>query len=116
MKNLMMDWLAAAVPAALGIALDMRRLKVNQVGLSPPSWAVVCVCASAFAVVPYLILRRRVWRELIDATWHFVGDNSHAIDVRRKRLHALRRNGLIGDTAFRVCSRTLDAQYRSTSN
>ena len=116
MKNLVIVWLSAAVPTALGIALDMRRLKVNQVGLPPRGWAVACVCASAFAVVPYLVLRRRVWRTLIDAAWHFVGDSSHTIDVRRKRLHALRRSGLIGDAAFRICSRTLDAQHRSTSN
>lgn len=112
MKNLMMVWLFAAVPAALGIALDMRRLKVSKVGLPPPGWAVVCVCTSAFAVVPYLILRRHVWRKLIDATWRFVGDNSYAIDVRRERLHGLRRTGLIGDAAFRACMRTLDAATR----
>jgi hypothetical protein len=109
MKNLMMAWLSGAVPAALGIALDMHRLKVNQVGLSPSGWTVVCVSASAFTVVPYLILRRRVWRKLIDAAWNFVGDNSHAIDVRRERLHALKRTGLICDSAFRACMRTLDA-------
>jgi len=112
MKNVMVVWLTAAVPAALSIALDMRRLKVNRVGLSPRGWAVVCMCASAFALVPYLILRRRIWRKLIDAAWHFVGDNSHAIEVRRERLHALRRTGLICDSAFRACERTLDAYSR----
>lgn len=116
MKNLMLVWLTAAVPAALGIALDMRRLKVNQVGLSLPGWAVVCMCASAFALVPYLILRRRIWRKLIDAAWRFVGDDSHAVEVRRVRLRTLRRSGLICDAAFRACTRTLDAQHRSTSN
>lgn len=116
MKNLTMIWLCAAVSAALGIALDMRRLKVNRVGLSPPGWAAVCVCAGAFAVVAYLILRRRVWRKLIDAAWRFVGDSSYAIDVRRERLHALWHCGLIGEAAFRACTRTLDAQHRSTVN
>ncbi len=109
MKDLTMIWLVAAVPAALGIALDMRRLKVNRVGLSSRGWAVACVGTSAFALVPYAILRRRVWRKLIEAAWRFAGDSSHATDVRRERLHALWRNGLIGDAVFRVCTRALDA-------
>lgn len=111
MKSLMMIWLGAAMAAAFGIALDMRRLKVNRVGLSSPGWAAACVCASAFTVVPYLILRRRVWRKLIEAVWRFVGDSSYAIDVRRERLNALRASGLIGKAAFRACARTLDAQH-----
>jgi len=111
-----MIWLLTAVPVALGIAFDMRRLRVNRVGLSSWGWAAACVCASAFMVVPYLILRRRVWRKLIEAVWRFVGDSSYAIDVRRERLHALRASGLIGKAAFRACARTLDAQHRSAVN
>ena len=116
MKELAMIWLTAAAPAALGIAVDMRRLRVNRVGLSPPSWAAVCVLVSAFAVVPYLIQRRRVWRNLIDAAWRFVGDSSYAFDVRRERLHALRCCGLISEVAYRACVRTLDTQHRSTAD
>ena len=111
-----MIWLTAAAPAALGIAVDMRRLRVNRVGLSPPTWAVVCVLVSAFAVVPYVIQRRRVRRNLIDAAWQFVGDGSYALDVRRERLHTLRRCGLISEAAFQACAQTLDTQHRSTAD
>jgi hypothetical protein len=116
MKNLMMIWLCAATAAALGIALDMRRLKVNRVGLSPPGWAVACVFAGAFAAVPYLMLRRRVWRTLLNAAWKLVGDDSHAPAVRRERLDALRRSGLIGRPVLRACLRTLNTDQRSTVN
>ncbi|ABE30558.1 hypothetical protein [Paraburkholderia xenovorans] len=116
MKNVTMIWLLTAVPAAAGIAFDMHRLRVNRVGLSSWGWAATCICLSAFAVVPYLILRRRVWRKLIEVVWRFVGDNAHALDVRRDRLQALRTSGLIGEAAFRVCARALDAQHDPTTN
>jgi hypothetical protein len=111
MKDLTMIWLLAAAPAALGIALDMHWLQVNRVGLSSRGWVAACVCGSAFTVVPYLILRRRVWRKLIEVAWRFVGDGSCALDVRRERLHALWRCGLIGEPAFRACVRMLDVQH-----
>lgn len=113
MKNLMMIWLCAATAAALGIALDMRRLKVNRVCLSPLGWAVACVFASAFAALPYLMLRRRVWRTLLDAAWKLAGDESHTPAVRRERLDALQRSGLIGRPVLRACLRTLNTDQRS---
>lgn len=116
MKNLTMIWLITAVLAALGIAFDMRRLRVNRVGLSSWGWAAACIGVGALTVVPYVILRRRVLRKLIQAVWRFVGDSSYATDVRRERLHVLRASGLIGKAAFRACTRTLDAQHRSTVN
>jgi hypothetical protein len=107
MKTLSMLLMLTATLSALGIASDMRRLKVNRVGLSPPGWVVACIFGNLIAVLLYLVVRRRVWKKLLDAAWHFVGDEAAPYDARRTRLDALRDNGVVGEPIYRACVRTL---------
>lgn len=109
MKSLILVWLLAAAATAIGIAFDMRRLRVNYIWLSLTGWAALCACAGAVTAVLYLIMRQSVRKQLIDAAWQLIGDETHAPELRRKRLLALRQNGLVGETVFRACLRSLDA-------
>ena len=111
MKNLMMIWLGLAMAVAFAIAVDMSRLHANSVGLSLTEWALLCACAGALAVVPYLILRQNVRQRLVDAAWALIGDESHAPELRHQRLFALKRSGLMGVVVFRACLRSLDADH-----
>jgi hypothetical protein len=63
-----------------------------------------------FAIAAYLVCRRAIWRTLIDSVWQIVGDCTHPVSMRRKRLIALRRNGLIGVPVFRACLKALNAR------
>ncbi|WP_144157942.1 hypothetical protein [Paraburkholderia sp. BCC1885] len=90
----------------------MRRLVVHRVGLSPAGWLFVCIGTGPFAIAAYLVCRRAVWRTLIDSVWRVVGDGSYPVHVRRRRLIALRRNGLIGKPVFRACLKALKARYQ----
>jgi len=103
-------WLVMATGIAAAVITDMRRLLVHRVGLSAVGWSVVCVGAWPFAIAAYLICRRVVWRTLVHSVWRIVGDCSHPTDVRRKRLIALRRNGLIGVSVFLACMKALKAR------
>ncbi|RQY65621.1 hypothetical protein [Burkholderia stagnalis] len=105
-------WFAAAATTALGIALDMRRLRVNRVGISRTGWVVACVCAGPLATGAYLYQRKAAWRALIDAVWQAAGDASHPVHVRRQRLLALRNTGVIGRRVFLACWEELEAQER----
>lgn len=108
-------WFVAAAATALGIALDMRRLRVNRIGTSRTGWAVACVCAGPLAAGAYLYQRKAAWRALIDAVWLAVGDASHPVHVRRQRLLALRETGVIGRRVFLACWDELEAQKRLSS-
>ncbi|KVH31490.1 hypothetical protein WS88_28810 [Burkholderia cepacia] len=105
-------WFAAAAATALGIALDMRRLRVNRVGTSRTGWGVACACAGPLAAGAYLYWRKATWRALIDAVWQAAGDASHPVHVRRQRLLALRNTGVIGRRVFLACWEELEAQER----
>ena len=108
MKDVMTIWMLAAAIVVLGIALDMSRMRVNRVGLSVTGWALMCACAGVLAAIPYMILRRRVWQQLIDAAWTLMGNDRNAPELCRKRLIALKQSGLVGDAVFRACLRSLD--------
>ncbi|RIV48801.1 hypothetical protein [Burkholderia pseudomallei] len=103
-------WLSCSAAIAFGIALDMHRLRVNRVGLRPIGWIVVSACLGPIAGAAYLIWRQAARIALIEAVWQFVGDASHPVDVRRERLIALKRNGLLGAPIFRACLAALDAE------
>lgn len=107
-------WLLDAAVVALGIALDMRRLRINRVGLGRRGWLLASVCGGPVAGAAYLVLRRAAWRALVAAVWQGVGDASHPTHIRRARLVALHRSGLVGEPVFRACLRTLDAGNPST--
>jgi hypothetical protein len=104
-----MLWFVVAAGVALATTLDMRRLAVNRVGLSRTAWLLLCAGAGPFAGVVYLVVRRAVWRDLVGSVWTMVGDGSHSVSVRRKRLVALRKSGLIGAPVFRHCLALLEA-------
>lgn len=101
-------WLATASGVALGIALDMRRLRVNRVGVRLTAWVVACACTGPAAGLAYLVLRPAVRRTLVDAVWQIVGDASTPPDIRRARLLELRRSGLVGEPVFRFCLHVLE--------
>ncbi|HEX7933048.1 MAG TPA: hypothetical protein VF573_08240 [Paraburkholderia sp.] len=105
-------WFAAAAATALGISLDMRRLKVNRIGTSRTGWVVACACAGPFAAGAYLYRRRTAWRALIDAVWQATGDASQPLHVRRQRLMTLRDTGVIGRRVFLACWEELEAEER----
>ncbi|MFM0042156.1 hypothetical protein [Paraburkholderia sediminicola] len=105
-------WFAAAAATAVGISLDMRRLKVNRVGMSRIGWIVASACAGPFAASVYLYRRRTAWRALIDAVWQAIGDASQPLHVRRQRLMTLRNTGLIGGQVFLACWEQLEAEER----
>lgn len=108
-------WLLTAVGVALGIVCDMRRLKVNRVGTSRLVWVIASACTGPFAGATYLVLRRAIWRTLIEAVWRAVGDASQPRHVRRVRLLELRRCGLVGEPVYRACLRTLASDHPSTT-
>ncbi|CAM8819531.1 hypothetical protein NCW_03560 [Burkholderia pseudomallei] len=103
-------WLSGATATALGIALDMHRLRTNRVGLRPIGWVVASACIGPIAGAAYLIRRQGARSALIEAAWQLVGDASHPVDVRRERLIALKRSGLLGAPIFQACLAALDAE------
>ncbi|MGG1946831.1 hypothetical protein AB1286_18780 [Trinickia sp. NRRL B-1857] len=107
-------WFAAAAATALGITLDMGRLKVNRVGISRTGWILACAFAGPLAVGAYLYRRRIAWRALIDAVWQAAGDSSQPVHLRRQRLLALRNTGVIGRRVFLACWEELEADERSS--
>ncbi len=105
-----MIWLITVMGIAVAVICDMRRLVAHRVGLSPIGWLFVCICMGPFAIAAYLICRRVVWRRLIDSVWQIVGDCAYPIRLRRRRLIALRRNGLIGAPVFQACLKVLNTR------
>ncbi|MBN9407515.1 MAG: hypothetical protein J0H69_00060 [Burkholderiales bacterium] len=106
-------WLLCAVFSALAIAIDMRSLGATKVGLSLPTWGLVCTLVGPLAWVPYLVLRPTARQQLIDAAWAFIGDGSHPLSTRHSRLKALRQVGLIGPSIYRICLRSMNAGMSS---
>ncbi|BCN13325.1 hypothetical protein RPSD_52100 (plasmid) [Ralstonia solanacearum] len=99
---LQIAWLSSAAAVALGIVLDMSRLRINRVGLPAACWIVACVCVGPLAGAAYLLRRRVVRRELIEAASELIGDSSHSVQIRRERLIALERNGVLGAAICRA--------------
>ncbi|MDN7629697.1 hypothetical protein [Burkholderia cenocepacia] len=103
-------WLSGIAVTAFGIAFDMHRLRTNRVGLRPIGWVVASVCVGPIAGIAYVIRRRTALAALVDAVWQLVGDATHPLAARRKRLIALERSGMLGAPIFRACLATLDAE------
>ncbi len=102
-------WLMGALAVAGAITWDMRRLRVNRVGLASPAWWALCVLGWPLVIPAYLVWRRKVRRQLVASVWHYVGDAGTPIAVRRRRLLALHRNEMVDDAIFEECRRQLDA-------
>ncbi|WP_334054371.1 hypothetical protein [Burkholderia cepacia] len=103
-------WLSSIVTTAFAIVFDMHRLRANRVGLRPLGWIVVSVCVGPIAGITYMLRRRSAQAALVDATWQLIGDAAHPIAIRRERLIALRRSGMLGTPVFRACLAMLDAE------
>ncbi|WP_459204766.1 hypothetical protein ACQVRY_10145 [Ralstonia pseudosolanacearum] len=103
-------WLSCAAATALGIVLDMRRLRVNRVGLPASAWVFASACIGPVAGAAYLLQRRAARQALIDAAWALVGDAHQPAHVRRERLFALERSGVLGAPIFQACLAVLDAE------
>lgn len=103
-------WLSSAAATALGIVLDMRRLRANRVGLPASAWVFASACIGPVAGAAYLLQRRVARQALIDAAWALVGDDHQPAHVRRERLIALERSGVLGAPIFQACLAVLDAE------
>lgn len=103
-------WLSSAAVTALGIVLDMHRLRANRVGLPTAGWVFASACVGPVAGAAYLLQRRAVRQALIDAAWELVGDANQPAHMRRERLIALERSGVLGKPIFRACLAVLDAE------
>ena len=85
-------WSLSAVLSALVIVIDMHRLGASRVGLGASSWVVASVALGPLAVLAYLFKRPAARRQLVEAVWRLIGDDSHPVSMRRARLDALHRN------------------------
>ncbi|MDO3617302.1 hypothetical protein Q3O97_15735 [Ralstonia pseudosolanacearum] len=103
-------WLSSVAVTALGIVFDMRRLRANRVGLPASAWVFASACIGPVAGVAYLLQRRAARRALIEAAWELVGDANQPAHVRRERLIALERSGVLGGPIYQACLAVLDAE------
>ncbi len=101
-------WLTGALVVASAVSWDMRRLRVNRVGLNAPAWWALSVLGWPLVVPAYLLFRPKVRREVIASVWHYVGDANTPIAVRRRRLLALHRNEMVDDSIFEECLKQID--------
>ena len=108
-------WLTGALAVAAAVSWDMRRLRVNRVGLHAPAWWALSVLAWPLVIPAYLLIRPKVRREVIASVWHYVGDASTPAALRRRRLLALHHNELVDDAIFEECLRQLDADESTHS-
>ncbi|MCK4118449.1 hypothetical protein ACI2UK_13455 [Ralstonia nicotianae] len=108
---LQIAWLSSAAAVALSIVLDMSRLRTNRVGLPAVCWIVVCACVGPLAGAAYLLRRRVVQRELMEAASELIGDASHPAQMRRERLIALERAGVLGAAICRACLAALEEEH-----
>lgn len=100
-------WSLSALLSALVIVIDMRRLGASRVGLVASSWVAASVALGPLAVLAYLFKRPAARRQLVEAVWRLIGDESHPVSMRRARLDALRRSGIVGPAIYRTCLREL---------
>ena len=103
-------WMALAAVVALGIDLDLGRLRASRVGLSRVGWVVAALLVGPLVIALYLPQRHKARAALVAAAWALVGDASQPASVRLGRLTALRQSQLIGDPIYRACLRVLDAE------
>lgn len=101
-------WLFCASGIATAIALDMRWLVINRIGVSRSSWIAISIFGGPIAGVIYLLLRRNAYRALVAAALSLIGDSSVSVQTRRERLTALEHGGFIGRPIVRACLTALD--------
>jgi hypothetical protein len=102
--------LGCTIATGCAIALDMHRLRARRVGMTLGGWIVASACTGPLAGVIYLSRRGAARRALIDAAWTIVGDATFPVHVRRERLDALERAGLLGSSIYRECAAVLDTE------
>lgn len=102
-----MWWSLSAVLSALVIVIDMRRLGASRVGLGGGFWVAASVALGPLAVLAYLFKRPAARRQLVEAVWRLIGDDSHPVSMRLARLDALHRSGIVGPAIYRTCLREL---------
>lgn len=105
---LQIAWLFGAAVTVLCIGLDMRRLRVNRVGLPMVGWLGISACVGPLAGAAYLIKRRSTRRTLIDAALALAGSADQPIHLRRTRLLALAHSGLLGRPILKACLAALE--------
>ncbi|UZF20934.1 hypothetical protein LG939_05550 [Ralstonia pseudosolanacearum] len=103
-------WLCSAAVTAFAIVIDMRRLRANRVGLPAAGWVFASACVGPVAGALYLVRRRRMRRHLIAAAWALVGNASQSVYVRRARLTALARSGVLGEPILQACLAALEQE------
>lgn len=108
MLNVLM-WLCAAILVAGAITWDMRLLRVNRVGWPAWAWWCAAVLTGPIAGLGYLVRRRQVRRQLVASVWHYVGDAHAPPSLRRMRLLALHRHGLVAESIFEECLQQIEA-------
>ncbi|VVE75906.1 hypothetical protein PCA31118_05090 [Pandoraea captiosa] len=113
MSFLVVVWLSASALIAVAIPVDMHVLRVNRIWLPAGAWLLASAIFGAFVVVPYLVTRRRVRRELERAAFALLGDETYCMAIRRSRLTTLKQCGLLSDSLFRMCGSQLDRQDQS---
>lgn len=100
-------WLSGSAATALGIAIDMHRLRINRLGISRAGWVIASVVGGPVAGVFYLFRRPSARRTLIEHVWQLAGGASAPPEIRLRRLQVLRDSGLIGPAIFRACLQEL---------
>ncbi|WP_247315224.1 hypothetical protein [Ralstonia pseudosolanacearum] len=113
---LQLVWLCSAAVTALVIVIDMRRLRANRVGLPPAGWAFASACVGPAAGALYLVQRRKARRHLINAAWALAGNASQPVHVRRARLIALARNGVLGKPILQACLAALEQESSAAAH
>jgi hypothetical protein len=98
-----MWWSLSSLLSALLIIIDMRRLGASRVGLEVSSWIAAALVLGPLAGLAYLFKRPAARRQLVEAVWRLIGDDSHPVSTRRARLDALRRSGIVGPAIYRTC-------------
>ncbi|WP_233827759.1 hypothetical protein [Paraburkholderia sp. ZP32-5] len=103
-------WAACVVITACAIAFDMHQLGAQSVALTRVEWIAISVCAGPLAGMMYMSRRGAARRELIQSAWVIVGNSTFSTQIRRERLSALKRTGVLGPAIYRTCSTALDAK------
>lgn len=100
-------WSLSALLSAVFIAIDMRRMRANRVGVSARTWIGVSLVAGPLALGVYLFKRRAVREALIEGVWRLIGDGSHPLSRRYASLEALYRLEIVGPSIYFACRRAL---------
>lgn len=108
-------WIMAALIVARGITWDMHALRVHRMGVERWGWWLACGLAGPLAGLVYLGLRPGVRRRLLASVWACVGNATVPASLRKVRLFALYKTGMVGEAMLDECLRQIEAQQRSDS-